>query len=246
MEHHVLFVFCRAKQSALWLTVAIAFIILLSYLGPILMPFIVAGIFAYVLNPSVNRLCRLHLGRWSMPRSLAVALVIVLVLMLMLTLFLIMVPILRTQIPLLQNQIPLFLDKLNLVLTPFLSDLGFHVKLDSAGIKAILTEHLAASSEDIGKAVLASIKVGGTAVLGMVANLVLIPVVLFYLLMEWAGLVRTLENAIPRRYLHKTQAAIVEVDGILAQFLRGQIMLMLSLAVYYSLALALVKFNLAC
>lgn len=233
------------KQTALWLGFALAFLTLMQLLGPILMPFIVAAILAYALNPWVDHLCRLRFRGFSLPRPVAATLLVILLIAALLAILLIMLPILQKQIPQLQDQIPLFLDKLNATLSPMLQELGFHVRLDSAGIKTMLSEQLAASGDVIGKAVLASIRVGGTAVLGMLANLMLIPIVLFYLLMEWPHLVERLNHLIPRRWVQGTQNSINEVDSILAQYLRGQILVMIILAAYYALALSIARFDLA-
>ncbi|MCU6434578.1 AI-2E family transporter [Undibacterium sp. Jales W-56] len=233
------------KQTALWLLMGCALLLLMSMLGPILMPFIVAAILAYILNPWVDRLCALRIKRFQLPRALAATLLILLVIMLILTMLLIMTPILQKQIPQLQDQIPRFLDKANDLLGPMLNDLGVKVKLDSAGIKSMLSEQLATSGDVIGKAVLSSIRVGGTAVIGMVANLLLIPIVLFYLLMDWHALMDRLEHFIPRRWVGGVKSGVIEVDSILAQYLRGQIMVMIVLAIYYAGGLALAGFDLA-
>lgn len=233
------------RQTVLWLALAIALTLLAWLLGPILMPFVIAAILAYALNPWVDQVCRLRKGRWHLPRSIAAALVVMLVAATALAMLLIMVPILQKQIPQLQTQIPLFFDKLDNGLSPMLRDLGFHVRLDSTGIKELLTEQLANSSDVIGKAVLASIRVGGTAVLGMLANLVLIPIVLFYLLVDWHALMARVENFIPRRWLQHTLDSLREVDVMLAQYLRGQIMVMAALAAYYAITLSIAGFDLA-
>ncbi|MBI3712656.1 MAG: AI-2E family transporter [Burkholderiales bacterium] len=233
------------KQTLIWLGVAFAIILLLSSLGPILMPFIVAAILAYIFNPWLDLLCRWRLKKISLPRSVAASVLIIVLIALLLAVALIMLPILQKQIPLLREQIPLFLTKINLLAAPFLQELGVQNRIDSEGIKSLLTEHLASSGDVIGKAVLSSIKVGGTAVLGMLANLVLIPIVLFYLLVDWHTLMGRVKNMIPRRWLKKTQTWFAEIDGLLAQYLRGQIMVMLILAVYYSTGLALAGFDLA-
>ncbi|WP_394777671.1 AI-2E family transporter [Undibacterium sp.] len=233
------------KQTALWLSVAIAFLLLLSLLGPVLMPFAVAAILAYILNPWVDRLCAWKLGRFSLPRALAATLVIIVLISAALALVLIVTPVLQKQVPQLQEQIPRFLDKMNAVLSPRLQDLGISVQLDSAGVKAMLAEQLKDSGDVIGRAVLSSVRVGGTAVMGLLANLLLIPVVLFYLLMDWHSMMARLENCVPRRWARGTRDSLLEVDSILAQYLRGQIMVMLVLAVYYSAALAIARFDLA-
>jgi len=233
------------KQSFLWLLLAFALLVLLSLLGPVLMPFVVSAILAYVLNPWVDKLCKLHIARRGIPRALAVTLVIVLMITAALAMVLIIVPILQKEVPQLQDQIPRFFDKFDLLISPMLAEYGINVKLDSDGIKALLTEQLAGSGEVIGKAVFSSLKVGGTAVIGMVANLLLIPVVLFYLLLDWHGLIQKTANFIPRRWIATATRFVTEVDDILAQYLRGQILVMLVLAVYYSVTLGIAGFNLA-
>ncbi|WP_162057566.1 AI-2E family transporter [Undibacterium sp. KW1] len=233
------------KQSMLWLAVAIALLSLLSLLGPVLMPFIVASILSYVLTPWVDKLCALRIKKFGLPRSVAATLVIVILIAAALAMVLIMIPILQKEVPQLQDQIPSFFNKLDEMLTPMLSEFGIKVRLDSTGIKALLTEQMANSGDVIGKAVLNSIRVGGTAVLGMVANLLLIPIVLFYLLMDWHSLIKRLSHFIPRRFVKSVANAVEEVDDILAQYLRGQILVMIVLAVYYSVALSIARFDLA-
>ena len=233
------------KQSFIWLAIALAFILLLSILGPILMPFIVAATLAYVFNPWVDRLSQFQIKKIKMPRSVAASIVIVLMIACVLAVMLIMLPILQKQIPQLQSQIPQFLNKLNDIITPFLNGLGFNVHLDSSSIKTFMTEHLANSGEEIGKAILASIKVGGTAVLGMIANFVLIPIVLFYLMVDWHQLIGRIKSFIPRRWLKQSMSWANEVDELLGQYLHGQIMVMIVLAIYYSVGLSIAGFDLA-
>lgn len=233
------------KQSMLWLGVAAGFVILLSLLGPILMPFVVAATLAYILNPFVDRLCKVRLGKRHMPRGLAVSFVLVFLIAIVFAFFLIMVPIFQKEIPQLQNQIPLFLERFNTMVAPLLSEFGVNGKFDSQAVKTLVTEHLASSGEVIGKAILSSIRVGGTAVLGVIANLLLIPIVLYYLLMDWHTLVHRLRNFIPRRWLQSIMSWTKEVDSLLAQYLHGQLMVMLVLALYYSIALWIARFELA-
>ncbi|MFZ6768148.1 AI-2E family transporter [Undibacterium sp. Di26W] len=233
------------KQSMLWLALAFGLLLLLSLLGPVLMPFIVASILSYVLTPWVDKLCALRIRRFGLPRSVAATLIIVVLIAVVLAMLLIMIPILQKEIPQLQDQIPRFFDKLDQMLAPMLSEFGIKIRLDSNGIKTLLTEQMASSGDVIGKAVLNSIRVGGTALLGMVANLLLIPIVLFYLLMDWHALIKRLSHFIPRRFVKQTASAVAEVDELLAQYLRGQILVMIVLAVYYSVALSIARFDLA-
>jgi len=79
----------------------------------------------------------------------------------------------------------------------------------------------------------------------LVGNLVLIPVALFYLMVEWAGLVRAVRQLIPPRLRPATDAFARDADAVLGQYLRGQLLVMLLLALYYSLGLRLFGLDLA-
>ncbi|MBV8666537.1 MAG: AI-2E family transporter [Burkholderiaceae bacterium] len=233
------------KQTVLWLAVAAALLWLLVSLGPVLTPFIAAGILAYALNPGVDWLASWRLGRFHLPRSLAVTVMVLLLFAAVLALVLVVAPVLRTENLLLQEQIPTFLVRLNTFLGPLLREYGLHVQLDSAGIKSIATQYFSSSGEEIGRAILSSAKVGGIAVLGWIATFVLIPVVLFYLLLDWHALLARLLNGVPRRWVDRVAGFAQEVDGLLAQYLRGQLTVMLVLAAYYSIALTLCGFDVA-
>ncbi|PHV04811.1 AI-2E family transporter [Janthinobacterium sp. BJB412] len=233
------------KQTAFWIAAWGAFLLLLLALGPVLTPFLAAAILAYALNPGVDRLDHLRFRRFDVPRPLAVVVVVVLFFCAIAALVLIVVPVLQKEIPLLQAQIPAFLAKLNDLLGPRLQELGLKVRLDSAGIKKIVSQQMASSGEAIWSAVLASARVGGTAVLGWIATVVLIPVVLFYLLLDWHPMLARVAGAVPRRYIGRTLAMANEVDTLLAQYLRGQLLVMLVLAVYYSVGLMVAGFDVA-
>jgi predicted PurR-regulated permease PerM len=233
------------KQSTFWLALWLACALLLYILGPILTPFIAAAILAYALNGAVDYLERARLGAFHLPRSLAVVVVMLLFLGAVAALVLIVVPVLRTELPLLQAQIPDALARIDATLAPRLAQMGIHVKLDGGGLRRILTQQITTSGDEIWATLLASARVGGSALLGWLATAILIPVVLFYLLLDWHRLLLQLENAVPRRWVRQTVDMAHEVNALLAQYLRGQLLVMLVLALYYSAALALAGFEVA-
>jgi predicted PurR-regulated permease PerM len=83
------------------------------------------------------------------------------------------------------------------------------------------------------------------AVLGWLATLLLVPIALFYLLLDWHAVRARIERFIPRRWVGQAVGFGREVDGLLAQYLRGQLTVMLVLSVYYAGALALAGFDVA-
>lgn len=234
------------KQTAFWLAVWLAFVLLLYTLGPVLTPFLAAAILAYALNGGVDYLAARRIGRWQIPRVLAVVTVMLLFLACFTALVLIVLPVLQKEIPLLLAQLPAFLVRLDQLLAPRLHEMGIKIKLDGTGLRALLGEQFGgAGADEIWTTVLASARVGGTRVLGWLVTLILIPVALFYLLLDWHKLLASVSNAVPRRWVVQTEGMAREVNVLLAQYLRGQLLVMLMLAAYYSVALAIAGFEVA-
>lgn len=233
------------KQNALWIAMWLGILGLLFALSSVLTPFLAAAMLAYALNPGVDRLARLRLGKLQMPRALAVMIVMTVFLSALLALVLIVVPVVQKEGVQLRDQIPVFLNKFNAFVVPRLRELGIHVQLDGEGIKRLLNEQMATSGEEIWSTVLASLKIGGSAIMSLLATALLVPVVLFYLLQDWHQAVGKIKHSIPRRYLAPTVAMATEVDELLAQYLRGQLLVMLVLAAYYSIGLSIAGFEVA-
>lgn len=233
------------KQTVLWLALGAALVALLIKLGPILAPFIAAAILAYALNPVVDWLSTKGTKKLSMPRQLAVLTVMLLVFGMLLVLALIVIPVVQKEIPLLQVQIPNFLSKINAVVGPKLHELGIHVRLDGTGIKRILSQYFSTGGDEFWNKLLASVKVGGVALLGWLVTLALVPVALFYLLLDWHAVLQRVENMIPRRWVDRSVGLAHEVDLLLAQYLRGQLAVMLVLCIYYSVSLGIAGLDVA-
>lgn len=231
------------KRAITWGALLLGAVAALWLLAPVLTPFVVAAILAYALTPVVDWLDQV--GRGRLPRLLAVVLVEIVFLLLLLALMLLVVPILIKQWPLLREQVPPMLDRFNGALQPFLSQFGLHVSLDVAGLKAFATEHLSTNFEDGLGRLLESAKLGGSVALSVVGNAVLIPVVLFYLLMEWRRFMGLLMALVPPRMRAAVDSFTTEADSVLGQYLRGQLLVMVVLAIYYSAGLALFGLDLA-
>lgn len=228
------------RQTLSWLLIATTALALLWLLAPVLTPFLVAAVLAYALHPAVE-----WLAQRRVPRAAAVSLVVLLALLMLLSLALLVVPILAKELPLLRDQIPLLADRLNAHLSPKLAQLGIHVQLNVAGIKAMVPKVLDGNLEDWLATLLSSARIGGSIVLAVLGNLVLVPMVLFYLLVDWAALVGRLMAFVPPRMRQNTHSFLDECDDVLGQYLRGQLLVMLALAAYYTVALALAGFDLA-
>jgi len=228
------------RQTLTWLALSVVGLGLVWLLAPVLTPFLVGAVLAYALHPAVERLAVRRV-----PRVLAVALVEVGVIVAALAVLLLVVPILSKELPLLRDQIPLVADRINRSVSPWLAQMGVPVTLDTESVKAFVLKYLNANFEDWLGTALSSARIGGSILLTLVGNAILVPVVLFYLLLDWPGLTRRVHELIPPRMRSSVEGFAAECDEVLGQYLRGQLLVMLLLAAFYSIGLALFRFDLA-
>ncbi len=231
------------KIATSWLGIAALVVLALWLMGPVLTPFVVAAVLAYALTPLVDRID--GWGRGRVPRVLAVVVVEILFILAGLSLVLLIIPIMAKEIPLMREQLPQLADHFNAWLSPLLAQLGIKLSLDVASIKAFVLKYLSANFEDAFGSVLASLKLGGSVALTLIGNAVLIPVALFYLLMDWRNIVARLVGLVPLRLRQSFDSFTSEADSVLGQYLRGQLLVMLAMAVFYCVGMALFGLDLA-
>ena len=230
-------------RLAAWLGVALLAVWVFWLLAPVLAPFVIAAVMAYVLHPLVLRLEGVAGGR--LPRALTVVMVEALALLALLGLFLLLVPILVREWPLLQQQLPLLLDRLGDAINPLLAQLGLDVSLDLGDLKAQLVAYLSANRDDWLAPLMSSLKLGGSLALALVGYAVLVPVALFFMLYDWTRLVNQVVELVPHAWRASFDSFMHESDVVLGEYLRGQLLVMLSLAVFYAVGLALFGLDLA-
>jgi predicted PurR-regulated permease PerM len=215
-----------------WLSFAVVAAVLMYLLSPILTPFIAAGILAYICNPLVTRLCA-----WKIPRTLAVVLVMSGCALLFSSLLLIMLPLLQKEISLFITRLPDWIEAARLRLLPQLQQwFGAELQWDSQALKNMLLSHWQ-SVGGVAEKLLPWLGSSGGAIIGMLGMLLLIPVVMFYLLCDWNDWLGRLDRLVPRHLHAQVTGILTEVDRVLAEFLRGQISVMLLMSVYYVLVL---------
>jgi predicted PurR-regulated permease PerM len=227
------------RQTLWWLAFGLTLVYLFYNLIAVLTPFLFAAIIGYVLNPGVDWLARHH---W--PRALASFLMIVIFLFLSCFLVLTIVPVMQHELAELQQRIPGLLERLNTVVAPrLLESFGIHIEFSGYSLRKLISDKWA--TEDLMSTVMASIKVGGSALFSLAATAFLLPMVLFYLLLDWHHVARRAEDLVPRRWHTQVLGFVREIDVLLSQFLRGQLSVMLILAAYYSIGLAVAGFDVA-
>jgi predicted PurR-regulated permease PerM len=215
-----------------WLSLAVGIAVLTYLLRPILTPFVAAGILAYICNPMVQRLCV-----WKVSRTIAVVLVMGGLLLLLALLLLIILPLLEKEVSRLVARLPDWIEAARTHLFPLMQQwFGEDLQWDSAAVKNMLLSHWQSAGGLLGK-LLPWLSSSGGAVIGMLVKMLLIPIAMFYLLRDWNGLISRMDDLVPRHLHTKINEIVVELDRILAEFLRGQISVMLLMSVYYVMAL---------
>ena len=227
-------------QTVAWTATGAALIALLWLLGPILTPFVVGAVFAYICDPAVNWMVARRV-----PRPLAVLLVICALGLLLIALALILVPMVYREAVLLIRRLPELVEMFNAQVAPILqARLGIELQLDAAQFRELIAANWN-NAQDIVPIVLGHLKTGGMALLGFAANLFLIPMVMFYLLQEWPRILDALERIVPRPWLARTMRILNDIDSVMSEFLRGQLSVMMLLAVFYSVGLWFAGLNFA-
>ncbi len=223
----------KAQRVALLVGLAVAVLAVLQLFASILLPFVVAAGIAYFLDPLASRL-----HRAGMRRGLAALLLVVGLVAAGLLFALLLYPLILAQIGILVSRVPAYVDDLRVwageVVVHLQERLGAEYvdgklrDLVSGQAGAMLSFLAGALSRIVG---------GGFALFNVLSLMVVTPVVAFYLLRDWPGMVRRVNGWLPRRYAGVLREQALEMDRILSAWLRGQALCCVLLALYYALAL---------
>lgn len=209
-------------------------------LHPILSPFLVALLLAYLFDPLVDKL-----ETWGLSRTWGVVAVFTLFTLVVMALLLVLVPMLAKQLLRLYELTPQMLDWVQHTVMPWVqSRLGLadgFWKFDK--IKAAISGHMGQTTDIVGM-VLSRATASGLALIGWLANMVLIPVVSFYLLRDWDLMMAKIRSLLPRNREERVVSLAGECHEVLGAFVRGQLLVMLALGAIYAAGLMLVGLEL--
>ncbi len=214
-----------------WLALAILLVAggLVYLLSPILTPFLAGALLAYMFDPLVDRL---EARGWS--RVSGTVAVIVLAGLAVFGLILIALPLFQGQFAELSQRLPAFFDLLQTRFLPWLQQtFGITIAPNLDALKSWMTEQATENSDSW----LPSLQTGALAVLGLVVNLLLIPVVMFYLLKDWDVMVARVAALVPRDWTGHVSRVARAMDAVVGEFMRGQLAVMTILALYHAIAL---------
>lgn len=214
---------------------------LLWLLGPVLTPFFISVLIAYMVNPIVG-----WLEDRRMRRDLAVAVVFALAFLLMVVVLLIVVPVLIREIADFFGRLPGYVDAFQQNALPWIeAQLGISLDLQSFDVeraRSLIQEYFSNIAGAAGN-ILSIMTQSGGRFLVWITSMVLVPLVTFYLLRDWRLLMDTLRDILPRNVEPTVVKLTEDCDEALGGFLRGQLMVMLSLGLVYATGLWIVGLN---
>ncbi|WP_339462702.1 AI-2E family transporter [Pseudomonas sp. EA_105y_Pfl2_R69] len=228
------------SQRWLWIAGVLLLGWLLYLLQPILSPFLIGVLLAYMGDPLVDRF-----ERWKLSRTWGVVVVFALIGLVMAILLLVLVPMLGKQLMRLYEMAPEILDWLQNQALPWVQ-----LKLGLADgfwrfdkLKEAFSGQVDKTTDILGM-LLSKATASGLALLAWLANLMLIPVVSFYLMRDWDLMVAKLRSLLPRGREGLVVQLFSECHEVLGAFLRGQLLVMLALGVMYATGLMLIGLEL--
>jgi len=231
-------------ESRKWMALALLLLAgwILYLLAPVLSPFVMGAVLAYLGDPLVDRL-----EVRKVPRTLGVVIVFVIFSAFAVLALLLLIPLIQKQLVIVYQSIPGFLEWLNTSAIPWMKErTGLSLEILEPGVLlASLEEHLKTAGS-IAADILAGVGSSGKALALWISNLVLIPVVAFYLMRDWDDLVEeNVQEMFPRNKVGTVSRLAREMDEVLGAFLRGQLLVMLALGGIYSIGLWVIGLNVA-
>jgi predicted PurR-regulated permease PerM len=220
-------------QLKYWTIAAVVLFAALWFLGDMILPFVLGGAVAYFLDPLADRL-----ERMGMSRVWATVIITLLAVLVFLVVVLSVIPTLIGQAVALVNTAPALFHDLQAFLTerfPSLTDETSTIRQSLAAIGAKIQER--------GGAFLTGILSGAMSFINILLLLVVVPVVAFYMLLDWDRMIASIDNMLPRDHAPVIRNLAREIDRTLSSFVRGQATVCLILGTYYAVALMLIGLN---
>lgn len=227
-------------RRPLWPWLAVATLVAAVYLlQSILLPFLLACGLSYIGDPLVD-----WLERRRISRGLAVTLVFAGIVLISVLGLALLIPLLQDQLLRFAHNLPGYVDWIYRSVQPWLAQF---VPLDAQLNVDELRKILATYWKDAGGVaanLFGALSTPGMVLINVISMVVIVPVVTFYMLRDWDHFLLHLRDLIPRRWLPVADELAHETDEVLSAFLRGQVLVMLGLGIYYGGALSILGLDL--
>ncbi len=198
-------------------------------LRPILTPFVAAAILAYLCGPLMN-----WLSAHKVPRAIAALVVMFLLFGALVSFMLLLVPVVQREMEMFTARLPALIESLRVKIMPFLQqELHLDVAWDGEALRNLLTVQWQQGAGSMADKMLPWLGGGSAALLNLLMNAILLPVVLFYLLRDWPVILGQIEELVPHRWNRLASQLATEANAVLSEFLHGQIVVMLVMSAFY-------------
>ncbi|MFN7093739.1 MAG: AI-2E family transporter [Burkholderiales bacterium] len=225
----------KIKPIISLLIALLAIFTIIILVGKVLIPFLVALILTYIVNPLVEKIQ----NKLRIKRSIISFTVSLIMFILFLALPLLIIPTLAIQIKAIITKVPDLITLFNQrVLGGINYKYGTNLALDFDNIKTLLLNNIDKIYNHVN--LFSPLAKNSMVILEIALYIILIPFILFYSIIEWHRLVQFFDSLIPRGYRATVHLIINDIDRMLAAYLRGQISVMLIMAGYYAIGLHIV------
>ncbi len=224
----------RERHIWFWATALVVLIAALAMLREILLPFVVGIVLAYFLSPLVDRLQTRGLGRTG-----AAALVIGLGAFAIVAAVVLLAPLISNQVRQLVQTLPADLERMKVGLDAALHErFGTHYPALQGAVDRALND-LAQSWSGSAATVLSAVWSRGLALINILSLVLITPVVVFYLLVDWHPMLQRIDGWLPREHAVTIRRLADEINAAVAAFIRGQGSIGFLLGIFYAIGLTL-------
>ena len=235
------------KNRLVLVILSIAFLYLLYYLRSITIPIFIAAIFAYLLDPVIDRFEKYRISRSNSILLLTFVAVIVFCLALLLV-----IPAIEGELREAVKNLPLYAAAFKEKIGPFIDNLLLSlfpggeyrietlIKEGEVGLKKVPL--------DIWKQILTVMTSTFKSTLSLFISIIgalIIPLYLYYILKDFDNIKEGILSLIPVGNRDYLIVKFAEIDETLSAFIRGQLLICLILALIYSVGLSIIGVDLA-
>ncbi|HSR55996.1 MAG TPA: AI-2E family transporter, partial [Alphaproteobacteria bacterium] len=224
-----------SRQALFWVGGLVVFALVVRLFSPILLPFVVGFAIAYFVDPIVDKLRSVGMGRtWATSLVLSVFFLLI-----VLALFL-LVPVMHRQFADFSAKVPSLIETAQAKLTAVIAKIS--AELSPEDVERLKTAAGAFAGDAIKFAgrVLGGIWSGGLAFFNLLSLIFITPIVAFYILRDWPKIIETIDSWFPRDHAATIRGLIREADEMLSGFVRGMGVVCLILAAFYGVALSMI------
>ncbi|MBZ0227843.1 MAG: AI-2E family transporter [Bauldia sp.] len=226
------------RRILFWFAALGLFLLFMFVFSPILLPFVVGMAIAYMLDPVAD-----WFERRGLSRLMATMMILILFVVAFVAFLILVVPILVNQLATLLDDIPRYVKRIEeLIESVLTSSWAENLGVNPDTVRSSISDYLNQGARWF-TTVIPSIWSGSLAFINVLALAVVAPVVAFFLLYDWDRMIDKVDSWLPRDSVEEVRRLGREIDGVIADFVRGQALVGLTLGTFYASGLVIIGVN---